>query len=150
MFQGGGAAEAKTQVVTLPGDLILIQQVCNGWPINSASRYAISSITAAGGGDKRESIRNGWSKNGTEIIATECEGVRYSIIILQVGAIIVAQGFRAVGRVKSVHGPFIPFTMNGLPGMRDVTKTGKGVRYVLRSDGAAVAIRLGIVRRDAK
>src|SRR5436853_5338012 len=150
MFQGGGAAETETQVVTLPADLILIQQVYDGWPISSARRYAICCIAAAGGGDERESIRNGWAKYGTEIIATEREGVRCSVIILQIRAIIVAQGIRAVGRVKSVHCAGIPFAMDGLPGMRDVGNPGKGVINMLRGDGTAVAIRLGIVRRDAK
>src|SRR5258706_13297096 len=60
----------------------------------------------------------------------------------------VAQRGRPISGVETIHGPFVPFAMNRLPGMRGII--GNRQKVMVRSDSTAFAIGQSIVCWKAK
>src|SRR2546421_11293569 len=63
-----GCAGAEPEVIALPRDMMLIQQVYNGWPVEAAAISCVGGVTASSAGHESKTIGIGWSQQRTEII----------------------------------------------------------------------------------
>ncbi len=78
----------------------------------------------------------------TEVVATEGEGICQGVIVRDVGAVVIAERTFAIGSKKPIHFPVVPFIMNGLPVMVNVT--GVMQSKVIGGDRASLTIWLRV------
>src|SRR5207253_7909060 len=69
-LQCWGASEPKPKVVTLPADMLGVQQIHNGWPIQVPRLYFMYSNPTRGGCPEIQPIWESWTELRPKVIAT--------------------------------------------------------------------------------
>lgn len=118
-------SRADAQVVALPGDMVRVQQIDNGGPVQAAAIHGISRVAAGSAGHQREAIGRRCAEHRAEIVAAQRESVGQRIVVRNVSLIVVTDGRLAVRGIKTIHLAVVPFLVDALPGMIGVLREGR-------------------------
>src|SRR5690349_16636864 len=74
----------------------------------------------SGARPKSKAIRKCWAELITEVGRTQREIISQSILLWDIGTIVIPQRTCPVRSIKAIHFPVVPFAVNRLPVMLDI------------------------------
>src|SRR5258708_28523273 len=150
-FEFGDAAQAQqTQVIEFPANAMIFQQVDDGGKIEGARRrFVILCDTATGTGPQRDTVGQCRTQLIAEIVAAQGEGIGQRVVVGKVGAVIIAERALAIGEIKPIHLPTIPFAVNGVPVMGNISVCMQAKMIGLYRASFSIGLRVALWNAEA-